>query len=818
MKASYTWLRSLVPGLDVSAEEAGERLTRAGLELEELVEFGVASPHCVIAQVDKVEKHPKRDKLTLVTVERGGGKQTIICGAPNVPAPGGKVVLAPLGTVLPEAGFTIEPREIAGVVSEGMLCSERELGLVGGSGKGEGIMVFPDTFEVAPGTPLSQALPGSHDHILDIGVTPNRPDALGHVGIARELAALFELPFEAPQADAPAKVAQGKGIEQLASVEIADTERCPHYGAAVVLGISVGPSPSWLRYRLESLGIRAISNVVDVTNLVLLEFGQPMHAFDLDKLPGGKILVRRATDGETIVTLDDQERKLVADDLLITDGERPIALAGVMGGADTEISDGAKGVLLECAYFKPRGIRRTARRHGLHSESSHRFERGTDPHAVPTVLAHAASLVTKLAEGEAVPGTILAGVAPAPRKEIPLTRKKMVSLLGLDIPMDRATKILERLGCDVARSSESPDQLTVTAPSFRPDMGREEDVVEEVMRVHGIDNVPATARAVIPKSGRSVPDTRSLARTAAAELGLSEALTYGFVAPWELEALSAPAASVRLKNPLTEERSVMRTSLLPGLLDALKRSRRHGVGDVRLFTVGRTFLPSDQGPLPQEREGLAVVLAGERQNGLEKPQPLDVYDAKGLARELVARITQRPVVVRGADRATASHLHPRGVGELLVGEERVGVFGPLHPDVVERFDLDGAALAIELDLTVIAGIGREVPQFHPIPVLPAVSRDLALLVDEAVIAGDLEATIREAAGELCESVQLFDRFTGKGVADGQVSLAYHLVFRDPKAATDPEAARTLTDEEVDERNAKVVAAVTERHGAQVRGA
>ena len=818
MKASYTWLRSLVAGLDVSAAEAGERLTRAGLELEELIEFGAASPHCVIAQVTKVEKHPKSGKLTLVTVERGGGTQTVVCGASNVPDPGGKVVLAPLGVHLPEVGFTIEPRKIQGVVSEGMLCSEQELGLVAGGGKGDGIMVFPESFEPAPGTPLSKALPGSHDFILDLGVTPNRPDALGHVGIARELAALFELPFEAPEADAPARVAQGKSIEQLASVEIADTERCPHYGAAVVLDIAVSPSPSWLRYRLESLGIRAISNVVDVTNLVLLEFGQPMHAFDLDKLPGGKILVRRAREGEKMVTLDDQERTLVADDLVITDGERPVALAGVMGGANTEIGEQAKRVLLECAYFMPRGVRRTARRHGLHSESSHRFERGTDPHALPTVLAHAASLVTKLANGQAVPGTILAGVAPASRKEIPLRRKKMVSLLGLEIPMDRATQILERLGCDVTRSSESPDELTVTAPSFRPDLGREEDVIEEVMRVHGIDNVPATPRAVIPKTGRSAPDTRDLARAAAAQLGLSEALTYGFVAPRELEALGAAPACVRLKNPLTEERSVMRTTLLPGLLDALERSRRHGVSDVRLFTVGRIFLPSDEGPLPDERLGLGAVLAGERQNGLEKPQPLDVYDAKGLAEELVARITRRPVTARGADRQAASHLHPRGLGEVVVEGRRVGLFGPLHPDVVDRFDLDGEAFAIELDLSAIDALGQQVPQFRPIPVLPAVSRDLAVVVDEAVIAGDLLSTIRQAAGELCESVQLFDRFSGKGVPDGHVSLAYHLVFRDPRAATDPEAARTLTDEEVDAPFEQVVAAVKERHGAQVRGA
>jgi phenylalanyl-tRNA synthetase beta chain len=817
MKASYTWLRSLLPGLDLSPRDAGERLTRAGLELEELIEYGAASPHCVVATVKKKEPHPKRERLTLVTVDRGDGEQTIVCGAPNVPEPGRKVVLAPVGVELPEAGFTIVPRDIAGVTSEGMLCSEGELGLVGG-GKGDGILVLDKSVKAPAGTPFSKAVAGTHDWVLDIGVTPNRPDALGHVGIARELAALLELDFEAPQADAPARVAQGKTIDELASVVIDDTERCPHYGAAAVLDVKVGPSPDWLRYRLESLGIRAISNVVDVTNLVLLEFAQPMHAFNLDALPGGKVRVRRAKPGELLTTIDHVERKLVEDDLLITDGERPIALAGVMGGANSEIGEGASRVLLECAYFTSRGIRRTARRHALHSEASHRFERGTDPHGVPMVLAHAASLLTNIAGGSAVSGTILAGVAPAPNKVITLRRPKMVSLLGLDIPMDRACSILERLGCEVLRSSETPDEVKVTAPSFRPDIGREEDVIEEVMRVNGIDNVPTTPRAVLPKSGRSVPDVRSVARRVAAELGLSEALTYGFVAPWELDALAAPPPVVKLKNPLTEERSVMRTSLLPGLLEALKRSRRHGVGDVRLFAAGRTFLAAEEGPLPLESLRLAAVIAGERRNGLDKPQPLDVYDAKGLAVELAERIGRADCDVRGLGKEAPSHLHPRGAGELLVAGESVGTFGPLHPDVIERFDLGGDALVVELSLDVLDGFSREVPQYRPVPVLPAVSRDLAVLVDEAVIAGDLEATIRSSAGELCESVELFDRFAGKGVPDGQVSLAYHLIYRDPKAATAPDKARTLTDDEVDALYAKVVKAVASAHGATVRGA
>jgi phenylalanyl-tRNA synthetase beta chain len=813
MKVSYNWLCSMLPSLDASPAEVGERLTRSGLELEELIEYGSASPSCLVAEVAKTEKHPERDRLTLVTVNRGGGQQTVVCGANNVPATGGRVVLAPLGAHLPAAGLTVAARKIGGIESEGMLCSEGELGLVGGAGKGDGIMVLSKKLTV--GASFDKAVPGTHDWILDLGVTPNRPDALGHVGVAREVAALFDLEFAAPEADAPAKVKTGTAIDKHISVVIDDTERCPHYGATLVVDLTVGPSPDWLRYRLESLGVRAISNLVDVTNLVMLEFGQPMHAFDLDKLPGGKIVVRRARDGEVMTTLDGVERKLVSDDLVITDGERPIALAGVMGGANTEISGSATRVLLECAYFMPRGVRRTARRHGLHSESSHRFERGCDPQALPTVLPHAASLVTRLCDGSAIPGAIIAGVAPAARKQIRLRRSKMHSLLGMKVDLERASALLHRLGCDVTRSAEREDELDVAAPSFRPDLTREEDLIEEVMRIQGIDEVPTTARAVLPKAGRSIPTTEQRTRSAAAQLGLSEALTFGFLSPPQLAALSADTAAVVLKNPLTEDRSVMRTTLLPGLLEVLRRARRHGVADVRLFVVGRTFHQSD-GPLPQERIGFAAVIAGTRQVGLGKPEPLDVYDAKGVALELAARVTSRPARVESLAPEEAPYLHPRGIGGVFIGDDRVGTFGPLHPRVTDELDLDGPALVIELSVDALRDVGRDTPQYKPIPMLPPLTRDVALLVDETVTSGALASTITQSAGELCESVEVFDRFQGKGVPDGQQSLAFHIVFRDPKAATDPDNARTLTDKEVDALAKKVVDAVSEQYNASVR--
>jgi phenylalanyl-tRNA synthetase beta chain len=424
-------------------------------------------------------------------------------------------------------------------------------------------------------------------------------------------------------------------------------------------------------------------------------------------------------------------------------------------------------------------------------------------------------LLTRLASGRAVAGSIIAGVAPAARKRVTLRGARMRSVLGIDVSIDQAAAILERLGCELSRSEKEPDELAATAPSFRPDIAIEEDLIEEVMRVHGIDDVPATQRAIAPEVGRSSPPLVERARHTAIEIGLSEALTYGFVSPAELEALHAPPAAVRLRNPLTEERSVMRTSLLPGLLDALRRARRRGERDVALFTVARCYTTPVAGErLPTETPWIAAVLAGERQLGLDKPAPIDVYDAKGVALELVERLSGKAATVTRGD---AAHLHPRGAAGIAVGDAVVGRFGPLHPGVVESLDLDGECVVVEIDLHALEAAGRAVPQFRPIPVLPAVQRDLALVVSEDVAAGELASAIRGAAGELCESVKLFDRYLGKGVPDEHQSLAFHLVFRDPKAATDPANARTLTDQEVDGIAKQVVADLGKRFGAEVRG-
>ncbi len=815
MRISYGWLRELLPSLAASPSEVAERLTAGGLEVESIVEYGASSDDVIVAKVLNVEPHPARERLRLVTVDAGGAEQRVVCGAPNVPAPGGLVVLAKVGTHLPAVDFTLTPKTIGGVDSAGMLCSESELGL---SEASEGILVL-EAGAAGAGTALSSAVRSARDTIFEIGVTPNRPDALGHVGVARELAALLGLPFEPPRAGTAARVS-ARALDSVVRVTIEESERCPIYAAGFVEGVTVAPSPAWMRFRLQALGVRPISNVVDVTNWLLLEFGQPMHAFDHALVANRTIVVRRARPSEPFETLDGVKRTLDADDLVICDGEGPTALAGVMGGRNSEIRDTTRDVLLECAYFQPRGIRRTSRRHALSTESSYRFERGVDWDAIPLVLARAKVLLTELAGGAAVANDLCIRGEPLARPTVRLRSRRLDALLGMQVPFGEATRALERLGLRVKSvTGEGSDALAeVEGASHRPDLVRETDLIEEVVRLRGFDTVPTVLPAIAPGTPRPTSRLERAVLREAMNLGLSEAVTYSFVSERELAAVFAPAPAVTLENPLSEERSVLRTSLLPGLLDVLGRARRRGERAARLFTVGARFLPpsagsdgparpridADLGALPEERPSFAAVLAGPRPAHLHKPDDMDVLDAKGLAVELVERLTGRtPDVCAARPEERPAHLHPRGAAWLSLDGTRLGSLGPLHPDVVDALGVGGPAQIVELDLRAIELLGTVPPRYRPIPRLPATSRDVALVADESVPAADIEREIRQAAGPLCESVELFDLFTGGSIPTGFRSLAYRIVYRDPRATSEPDAARTLTDDEVDKEHERV---------------
>lgn len=834
MKASYRWLCELVPGLEhVPPAEVARRLTAAGLEIEGQSEFGAGTEDLRVARVAAIEPHPSKSGLRLVTVDHGAGTQRVVCGAPNVPDPGGLVVLAPLGATLPAINMTIAPRAIGGVPSEGMLCSEREMGVGEGA---DGILILSSG---EPGQPLPAALPSVRDTIFEINVTPNRPDALGHAGLARELAALFGLSYRPAPLD-PAQVVvktsdvdgksdpgASKGQDHV-GLFIENDERCPEYGASMVDGVTIGPSPLWARHRLTSLGIRPISNVVDATNLVLLELGQPTHAFDRGTIRGNEIRVRSARPGEKLVTLDGKEHELDVDDLVIADAEGATGLAGVMGGAASEISGATRSILLECAYFAPRSVRRTARRHGFHSEASHRFERGINREGVQEGSRRLLQVIKDLCPGaRCVFGPMHVEKRPYQAPQVTLRSQRLDALLGSPVPFAEARTILAALGFQETAGDEA--QATFRVPGWRPDIARESvgaadpvgeaGLIEEVARVRGFEKIEAQLPSLLAQPQPMVRLSDELRRSAAG-LGLMEAVTYAFLAPAQLDALGAPAPVVRLSNPLTEERSVLRTSLLPGLLDATRQARRRGERSVRLFTLGRIFLAPGGGAheaLPTEPRRLAAVLAGPRQSYLGKPEEHDVFDAKAVAVELVARALRRePSVAPFPADERPAHLHPRGAGRLSVGDRQVGQFGLLHPEVIERLELGGSAVVVELDVDALEGLGRVTPRAAPVPRLPAISRDMAFTVAEGVTAGEVERKIREAAGDLCEQVELFDEFRGGSVPEGHRSLALRVTYRDPRDVAGQEGARTLTDAEVEERHRKAVETVSQQLGASLR--
>lgn len=795
MKASHKWLRELVPALPNDPQIIKQTLTNAGLEVEGVHRFGAASSACIVVRVESFKPHPSRSGLRLVTVFDGQGTREIVCGAPNVPDPGGLVVLAPLGAELPAVNLTIAPRAIGGITSEGMLCSERELGL---SEEGEGILVFEPGF-AAPGTKLSEAGSAFDDWVYELSVTPNRPDALGHVGLARELCALLAIPFDLAIRNAGAPSAGGT---EAVAVRLTAADRCDHYAYALLAGAHNGPSPLALRLRLQALGSRSISKLVDVTNEALLLFGHPVHAFDRRKLAGDTIEVRRARAGETIVGLDTIERTLVEDDLVIADAAAAVAIAGVMGGLGSSVDLATSDVVLEVAVFDPRSVRRTGRRHAMHTDASHRFERGIDASDTDAVRAWCIDRMVSLTGAKLV-GHGREGRAEVQPNQVTLRHERLELLTGAPVPWKEAQEILSRLG--FARLSGDSASALFMVPPHRPDCSREEDLIEEVIRVRGFDAIPAELPAIRP--AREVDGRERFfrrLREAAVGASLHEACCYALLSPEKLAAAKAPAATVVLQNPLHSERSVLRTSLIPGLLDNVALARRKGERDARIFTVGRVFL-AGEGALPAEPMRFCAVLAGERSSWLTKSEALTVWDALGLAEGVVDRATGHRVTAKPAAHEA---FHPRACGDLFVGEVLVGRFGQLHPRVADAFDVGRETLVVEFDVEALYALPSRSEAIASLPRFPANYRDVALVVPETVAAGTLAAAIREAAGSLAKDVVLFDRYLGSSIPEGHASLAFRVLYRADE--------RSLTDAEVDERHGAVLKTVHERFGVAQR--
>jgi phenylalanyl-tRNA synthetase beta chain len=791
---SWKWVCEIA-GFEPEPSAMAERLTFSGLEVEGMRRVGAGLDGVVVGVVAARERHPGRDGLFVVKVDSGARTVQVTCGAPNCPGPGGRVALALPGAKV--GGLVVEPRSFGEVRSEGMLCSEDELGI--GPDR-DGILLLGDDTPAAPGTPLAAAL-GLDDAILTVNVTPNRPDALSHRGIAREIALLFGRAFEPVSAHEATE--GGQPVAEMASVELLAPDACPRYAAAVVTGVAVRRSPFGLRYRLHNLGVRPISNLVDVTNAMMLEFGQPLHAFDLDRLAGRRIVVRKAAEGERMTTLDEIERVFCADDLLICDGERPVAVAGVMGGLATGIGERTTRLLIECAYFQPRGIRRTSKRLKLASESSFRFERGVDPALAPEVLKAATALTVKLAGGARAPGFIDVCPRPIERKIITLRPSRYAVVMGSEVEVGEMQRILTGLGATVAKSDSG---LEVTAPTSRPDLEREIDLIEEVARIRGFDEVPA----VLPHVECAVPDrpeyeAAKRAKEVLASLGLAEAVSYSFVPQQALEALGAAQGVVRIANPLSSERASLRTTLLAGLLENLRRAHTRFVSGVRQFEVGRTF-HDENGELPRETLRAAAVLSGARDAWIgEEGAPMDIFDAKGIAAAFVERMSGTQAAFEPAH--GLAHLHPMRAWRILLCGEEIGSAGEIHPSVLAAEKLPRGVCGFEVVVRPLWD-GRARSAVRPLPEYPPMARDVAMLVDEAQDAEPIREALGSACAPLGQDVALFDVYRGDRVPTGKKSLAFSVVYRAPD--------RTLTDQEVDEAHKRGVGVVAAVFGAQVR--
>ena len=829
MKVSWNWLCELLEVPDgLSAQTVADRLSVSGVAVDALHALGRGLSGCVVAEVRAKRPHPKADKLTLVDVFDGTEVTQVVCGAPNVPAPtesgcAPRVVWAKPGATLP-SGLQLSVREVRGIASPGMLCAEDELGL---SEDHAGILVLSSEDGLPIGCDFAKAA-GLPDWIFELDITPNRPDLLGHMGVAREIAALFRAEGVKwkPLAVGPSALRISEGVSQPIDVTVEDPDGCPRYFARAICGVNVGKSPLFYRLRLSRLGVRALSNVVDATNLALLQFGHPLHAFDLDKLAGQKIVVRRGRPGETIKTLDSQNREVSAGDLLIADGQAGVAVAGVMGGETAEVGPTTQRVLLECAYFSPASIRRTSKRLKLHTEASHRFERGTDPNAIPEVADACAALIVQLAGGTIAASATDVYPKPIPSLFLALRPEKTRAVLGVDVPTEQQKECLTALGLLVTSDGT---QLQVRVPTRRPDLTREIDLIEEVARIHGLQHVPAT----LPRQSLSdaPPVSPALcrlrnadhARALCASLGLFEVIQFSMTSPErvQLGEGSAHIKPLRIDNPLREELSVLRTRLLPGLLDVLHKNLAHGQTDVRLFEVGEVFTPTSAGSpaqhqtqhqtgsLPTEKTHVAAVLCGNRDHHLKPTahDALDFYDAKGLV-EALCEAQKRSVTVRAATAQEAPLFHPGAAAALCCAKtgQVVGVFGEIHPDCRRSLDLPCPVFAFELE---IPDELPEKPTYLAPSRFPGTSRDLSCFVAEDLPVSELFHAMRHADEPLLRGVSLLEDYREKGhVPVGQKALLFSLTYRSDE--------RTLTDDEVQKAHQKVVSALGHRHPISLR--
>ncbi|RIX52678.1 phenylalanine--tRNA ligase subunit beta [Paenibacillus nanensis] len=812
MKVSYQWLNEYIELDGLSAEELAELMTRGGIEIDGVESRNKGVSGVVVGYVKSKEKHPDADKLNVCKVDVGTGEELqIVCGAKNVDA-GQKVPVAIIGAELP-GDFKIKRAKLRGVESQGMICSAKELGLndkLLPKEQQEGILVLPESTQL--GTPIGNVL-GIEDEVLELDLTPNRSDCLSMLGVAYEVGALTGREVKLPSTAIHDTVEK---TSDLVSVQVLAKEQCPHYSARYIKNVKIGASPQWLQNRLTAAGIRPINNVVDVTNFVMLEFGQPLHAFDADKVPGGRIVVRMANEGETIVTLDDQERRLEPHMLVITDGNQPIALAGVMGGANSEVTDATVNILLESARFDGGTVRKTSRQLGLRSESSIRFEKEVDPSRVIPALDRAAKLIAELADGLVTEGVVEAVSQSVEPKKISVTLERINGYLGTELSSLEVRTIFGRLQFPYAVGNN--DEFTVDVPTRRGDITRAVDLIEEVARLHGYDNIPTTLihGDAIPGSLTKPQAIRRELRKRLTDSGLHEVISYSFTSPARtalFPALTDGAKAVKLAMPMSEERSVLRTSLIAQLIETAVYNRNRKNESAAIFEIGSVFHTDEEQltRLPQEKHRFAALLTGNKSETQwnSKAAAYDFYDAKGIVETVIEVLGLTPKVTFAA--AQPEHFHPGRTASVALetpaGPVVIGYVGQLHPALQVEWDMADTYL-IELGLNALYEEASADIVYKALPKYPAIERDIAVVVDANVAAGSLTAAVEGTAGELLESVRVFDVYTGERLGAGKKSVALSLVYR--------HAERTLTDEEVTALHGQVVQHLEQTFGAELR--
>jgi phenylalanyl-tRNA synthetase beta chain len=784
MKFTLNWLKEYID-LTLPVEVVADKLTMLGLEVDNVIELYQDLEPVKVVKIIDVRPHPDADRLSLCDVTLGEEPFQVVCGAPNA-SPGLLTAIGLPGVTMP-GGLKVKKAAIRGQESSGMLCSEKDLGI---SEDHRGIMELPDNSSVGQSLPEALSL---RDTLIEVDLTPNRPDCTSVIGIAREVAGFTSQKLNQPvKNDLPELTGEGVPF----SVEVLDHENCPRYAARLLKNVSIGPSPWWLRKRLLSVGLRPINNVVDITNLVMLEYGQPLHAFDFDRLGGHKIVVRRARAGEIIVTLDGEKRTLDQKMLLICDAEKPVAVAGVMGGENSEVIDSTKDILLESACFNPLSVRRTARRLNLGTEASYRFERGVDPELAPRAMERAIQLLVEIAGAEAVANGYDCVSGITARETIKLRVSRTNDLLGMQLDAMEITRCLESIELLVAQ--EDDDILQVTPPSFRVDLEREVDLIEEVARLQGYNEIPTTM-PVVPMSFPEQQPGLELRKKLAAMLvsqGFYEAINYSFVDENYFDRLNLDdndpiRNAVTLLNPLSEDQKIMRTMMLPSLLQNISRNTSRQNNDLRLFEIGKVFHPVADEPLPNENMRVAGVISGRQHPGSSllhfETATVDVYDCKGIVEAILQEVRLSKVVKtvsRNHENTVPRYIQPGSYIVFQAGDNQLGALGKIDNEVLKAFGIKQDVFLFDLDLDMIAELNPEPKSFRQLPKFPSVDRDIALVVPEAVAAGELLSAIDNAREALVESVEIFDVYRGDSVGAGKKSIAITLTYRSVEQTLD----------------------------------